>query len=417
MQEPITVSALNNQIKTLLESTFLSVYVEGEVSRVTYHRSGHLYFTLKDEESAISCVMFRGNNRYLKFRLEEGMKVLVSGAISVFVPRGGYQINCFSIEPYGIGSLALAYEQLKKRLEAKGYFDMERKKPLKKYPDKIVLVTSKTGAAIEDMLKVASKRWPLVKIILIDTLVQGEGAAEEIAKNIKIADSLNADVIVIGRGGGSLEDLWAFNEEIVADAVYEAETPIVSAVGHEIDTLISDYVADLRAPTPSAAMEMILPDINEEFMNIDSLFQDFDDVMDNIFHKKEQVLSHLFALYKQNSLISKIELFKEEIKSVRERFDTYIDFVFERKRKECEDLKRSLNEAVNGVFTRKSDQLLSLKRSLENNDPSKRSKRGFAQIVRNGKITALKELSEGDEIELQDAFASVTASVNGVKKF
>ena len=417
MQEPITVSALNNQIKTLLESTFLSVYVEGEVSRVTYHRSGHLYFTLKDEESAISCVMFRGNNRYLKFRLEEGMKVLVSGAISVFVPRGGYQINCFSIEPYGIGSLALAYEQLKKRLEAKGYFDMEKKKSLKRYPDKIVLVTSKTGAAIEDMLKVASKRWPLVKIILIDTLVQGEGAAEEIAKNIKIADSLNADVIVIGRGGGSLEDLWAFNEEIVADAVYEAETPIVSAVGHEIDTLISDYVADLRAPTPSAAMEMILPDINEEFMNIDSLFQDFDDVMDNIFHKKEQVLSHLFALYKQNSLISKIELFKEEIKSVRERFDTYIDFVFERKRKECEDLKRSLNEAVNGVFTRKSDQLLSLKRSLENNDPSKRSKRGFAQIVRNGKITALKELSEGDEIELQDAFASVTASVNGVKKF
>ncbi len=415
MQEPITVSTLNNQIKTLLESTFLNVYIEGEVSRVTYHRSGHLYFTLKDEDSAISCVMFKGNNRYLKFRLEDGMRIIVNGAISVYTPRGSYQINCFSIEPYGVGALALAYEQLKKKLEAKGYFDLDRKKSLKRYIDKIVIVTSKTGAAIQDMLRVASKRWPLVKIILIDTLVQGKGAAEEIAYNIKIADSLGADVIIVGRGGGSMEDLWAFNEEIVADAIYEAKTPIVSAVGHEIDTLISDYVADLRAPTPSAAMEMILPDINEELMNIDTLFQNFDDVLANIFHKKEQVLDHLFNLYEQNNLLSKIELFQDEIKNLKERFNSYIDFVFERKSKDITDLRYSLDEAINGIFIRKNDEILSLKRSLENNEPSKRSKKGFAQIVKNGKITALQELEKGDKIELQDSFTLVNALVENVK--
>ena len=416
MQKPITVSGLNQQIKTLLESTFLNVLVEGEVSRVTYHGSGHLYFTLKDEDSSVSCVMFKGNNRRLRFRLEDGMKVIVSGAVSVYAPRGSYQINCFSIEPYGVGTLALAYEQLKKRLEEKGYFDIDKKKSLKKYIDKIVIVTSKTGAAIEDMKKVAKKRWPLVKIILIDTLVQGEGAAQDIAKNIKIADTLGADVIIVGRGGGSMEDLWAFNEEIVADAIYEAKTPVVSAVGHEIDTLISDYVADLRAPTPSAAMEMILPDMNEELMNIDIVFQSFDEVLSNILYKKEQVLKHLFNLYEQNNLFSKMDLFKREIMNIKERFNSYIEFVFERKEKDITDLEYSLNEAVKGVFIRKNDEILSLKRSFENNNPSKRSKEGFAQIVKDGKITALRELSKGDEIELQDSFALVTALVENVKK-
>ncbi len=379
---PISVSDLNAQIKTLLETTFLHVYVQGELSRITYHASGHIYFTLKDEKSSISCVMFRGNNRRLKFRLEEGMAVLIKGSISVYSPRGSYQINCVEIEPAGSGALALAFEQLKKKLEAKGYFDKERKKDIPKFIDKIVIVTSKTGAAIEDMIRVAKKRWPLVEIVLIDTLVQGEYAAEDIAKNIKIADSLNADVIIIGRGGGSVEDLWPFNEEIVADAIFEAKTPIVSAVGHEIDFLISDFTADLRAPTPSAAMEMILPDINEMRIYLDSIFEQFEDRMKVLFHRKEQVLKHLYTLYEQNNILSKIELFEKEINNLKERFFNSFSLIINSKEREIKEIENSLDRSMSEIFLSKEREILSLKSSFEGNDPKKRGKRGFAQVVK-----------------------------------
>ncbi len=309
MHTPITVTTLNNQIKSLLETHYMNLFVEGEVSRVTYHSSGHLYFTLKDKNSSISAVMFKGNNQKLKFRVEEGMQVIISGGISVYTPRGSYQINCQSMEPSGSGALALAYEQLKKRLEEKGYFDQTSKKELPRFPKHIVLITSKTGAAIQDMYRVAKKRWPLLKITLIDTIVQGESAAPMIAQNITIADTLNADVIVIGRGGGSLEDLWAFNEEIVAEAIYKTQTPIVSAVGHEIDFLISDFVADLRAPTPSAAMELVLPDSAEMLIYLDSLITTYNTSMQNILHKKQTQLTHTAQLFEQNSFSAKISLY------------------------------------------------------------------------------------------------------------
>ncbi|NPA81687.1 MAG: exodeoxyribonuclease VII large subunit [Epsilonproteobacteria bacterium] len=416
MQEPISVTELNNQIKTLLETTFFNVYVEGELSRITYHASGHIYFTLKDENSSISCVMFRGNKRKLKFRLQEGMKVFIKGSITVYSPRGNYQINCLDIEPSGEGALALAFKQLKEKLQAKGYFDQARKKALPKFVDKIVIVTSKTGAAIQDMLRVAKKRWPLVEIVLIDTLVQGEAAALDIARNIKIADSLGADVIIVGRGGGSVEDLWAFNEEVVADAIFEAKTPIVSAVGHEIDFLISDFTADLRAPTPSAAMEMILPDINEVRIYFDTLFENYESVMRKILDKKAQTLLHLYNLYEQNNIISKIELFEKEIESLRERFSSYLEFVLDRKSKDVSELTNSINSAMEAVFSLKENDLLSLKRSYENNDPSKRGKKGFAQIVKEGSIVSLSDLKERDLIELQDPFTVVKAEVLGKKK-
>ncbi len=416
LQEPISVTELNNQIKTLLETTFFNVYVEGELSRITYHASGHIYFTLKDENSSISCVMFRGNNRKLKFRLQEGMKAFIKGSITVYSPRGNYQINCLDIEPSGEGALALAFKQLKEKLQAKGYFDQARKKALPKFVDKIVIVTSKTGAAIQDMLRVAKKRWPLVEIVLIDTLVQGEAAALDIARNIKIADSLGADVIIVGRGGGSVEDLWAFNEEIVADAIFEAKTPIVSAVGHEIDFLISDFTADLRAPTPSAAMEMILPDINEVRIYLDTLFENYEAVMIKILDKKAQTLSHLYNLYEQNNIISKIELFEKEIASLRERFSSYLEFVLDRKSKDVSELTNSINSAMEAVFSLKENDLLSLKRSYENNDPSKRGKKGFAQIVKEGSIVSLSDLKERDLIELQDPFTVVKAEILGKRK-
>lgn len=276
MNQPISVSTLNNQIKSLLETTFIGVYVEGEISNLTYHNSGHIYFSIKDESSTISCVMFRGNAQYLKFRLEVGQKITVSGSITAYIPRGNYQLMCSKIEPSGKGSLALAFEQLKEKLQKEGLFDISLKKRLPKYPKKIVIVTSPTGAAIEDMKKVATNRWPLCKLILIPTLVQGEGAKFDIVDSIKKADSLSPDLIIVGRGGGSIEDLWAFNEEIVARAIFETTTPIISAVGHESDFLISDFVADVRAATPSNAIEIALPDKNEHFIYLDNLYQEFD---------------------------------------------------------------------------------------------------------------------------------------------
>ena len=251
----ITVSALNEKIKSLLEATFMHIRLEGEIASVTYHSSGHVYFSLKDDRSSLRCVMWRSNAARLKFRLEKGAHVVIDGSVGVYTPRGEYQLIAVSVEPYGRGALAVAFEQLKKRLEAQGYFASERKKPLPRYPRRIALVTAAGGAALQDMLKVARKRWPLTELIVVDTPVQGEGAAESIARAIAYADTLGADIIVTGRGGGSVEDLWAFNEEAVAEAIFRAHTPVVSAVGHEVDTLISDFVADLRAPTPSAAMD------------------------------------------------------------------------------------------------------------------------------------------------------------------
>ncbi len=386
---PISVSTLNNQIKSLLETHYMQVLVEGEVSRVTYHSTGHLYFTLKDDKSAISCVMFRGNNQRLKFRLEEGMAVIVGGGISVYTPRGSYQINCSTIEPAGSGALALAYEQLKKRLEAKGYFDRSRKKALPPFPGHIVLVTSATGAALQDMLRVAQKRWPLLKITLIDTQVQGEGSAAMIARNIRIADRLGADAIVVGRGGGSLEDLWSFNEESVADAIFAARTPVVSAVGHEIDFLISDFVADLRAPTPSAAMELILPDQSEIRITIDGLIDTFTGGMRAILQRKETQLLHLRQLFEQNSAAAKLQLYRQE----------------------AEALQTQMRTLMRHRLQQREEQLQSLYNAFLQNDPAKRDRTGIAQISQNGKKIDLNDLKVGDRFVAETSRTRIVASV------
>ncbi|WP_060826729.1 exodeoxyribonuclease VII large subunit [Sulfurospirillum cavolei] len=401
MSQTQSVSSLNNQIKSLLEATFLHVSVEGEISRATYHSSGHLYFTLKDADSAIACVMFKGNAKALKFQLEEGMAVIVHGALSVFSPRGTYQINCLSMEPAGSGALAKAYEQLKAKLSAKGYFDAERKKRLPKFVEHVALVTSATGAALQDMLKVAQKRWPLVKITLLDTLVQGENAKFSIAENIAKADRLNVDVIIIARGGGSIEDLWAFNEEIVADAIFTCQTPIVSAVGHEIDYVISDFVADVRAPTPSAAMEMLLPDQIEMLQRLDDTAQHYERLVERLLHTKVLALTRLQELFHQHSIDRKMALWKSEIALLQGQLNERFERLLREKAYARQGLLERLVFQTRQNLSTHEQRLLTYRNALSAKEPKREQKECYAQIVRKGKKVALETIEIDEVFELQ----------------
>ena len=389
MQHPISVSDLNNQIKGLLETTFSSTYVEGEISNLTYHNSGHIYFSIKDSKSTISCVMFAGNARYLKFQLEVGMKIIISGSITVYTPRGNYQLLCKKIDPSGVGSLALAYEQLKAKLQTKGYFSQDIKKVLPNYPKTICIVTSNTGAAIEDMKKIAQNRWPLTKLILIPTLVQGNGSQEDIVNSIQIADRLNVDIIIVGRGGGSIEDLWAFNEEIVADAIYNANTPIISAVGHESDFVISDFVADIRASTPSNAIEISLPDINEQQLYINELQNSLNHRFKTIIYNKEQQLVNLKQSFSQHSLENK--------------------FIFIQK--QIDDVKQNFNHYFQQILNQKQSSINLLKQNFQANDPKNKNFGNMVQISKDGKLTTLENIDEGDNLHLQTSNLDVTVNV------
>lgn len=260
-QNIYSVSELTQEIKILLETGLPTLWVEGEVSNYKLHSSGHMYFVLKDENAQINCTMWRSRNQMLYFNLQDGIKVQAQGRITVYEKRGSYQLDVVQIRPAGVGNLQLAFELLKKKLREEGLFEASRKKPLPRYPERIGIVTSATGAAIRDLVSILHRRFPALELILRPTLVQGEGAAEDIANAI---DEFNAfgqvDVLIVGRGGGSLEDLWAFNEEMVARAIARSKIPIISAVGHEVDFTICDFVADLRAPTPSAAAELVVKD-------------------------------------------------------------------------------------------------------------------------------------------------------------
>ncbi len=263
-EEVLTVSEVTRNIKVLLETALPILWVEGEISNFKHHSSGHMYFSLKDENAQISCVFWAGRNMNLTFRPQDGMQVLVKGRVTVFERRGQYQLDVLQLLPAGVGALQLAFEQLKKRLSEEGLFDAEHKKPLPRFPRRIGIVTSPTGAAIRDLLSVIRRRWPSSEIVLRPTLVQGPEAAQDIARAIQEFNAFGeVDVLIVGRGGGSMEDLWAFNEEVVARAIFESEIPIISAVGHEIDFTIADFVADQRAPTPSVAGEMVVPDAQE----------------------------------------------------------------------------------------------------------------------------------------------------------
>lgn len=421
----ISVTELNNQIKAIIEPHFEIVLVEGEVSKVVYHNSGHLYFTLKDENSAINCAMWRSNLSKLKFRLKEGEKVYVYGAISLYIPRGEYKIIATNIEPSGVGALQKAFEQLKEELSRLGYFDENRKKPIPKFPKRIAIITSATSAALQDMLRIAKKRWLLSEFYLFDVLVQGEGASKDIAMKIKMADEFvfedgkGFDLIIVGRGGGSKEDLWAFNERVVADAIFFANTPIISAVGHEIDYLISDFVADKRAATPSNAMEIALPDKNEILLMIDEMINNFNYKISTIFQKKQKELMHLKEVFKASSPLNKLNLKLNEIEVLEKRFrNSFIAKIQQCERnlnnlkylfnlasplnridallKETKLLKESFKVKTSQIISSKEKEVNNLKSAYLAFNPKNREKLGFAEISKDEKKVSLEKIKEGD---------------------
>ncbi|DAB29465.1 MAG TPA: exodeoxyribonuclease VII large subunit, partial [Sulfurimonas sp. UBA12504] len=397
----LSVSALNEQIKGIIETTFEHVFVEGELSRITFHNSGHIYFTLKDANSSIKTVMFRTNAMKLKFELKEGLKVIIDGAITLYKPRGEYQINCFNIEPSGKGALALAYEQLKEKLAHKGYFEPSHKKFLPRFPSRIAFITSATGAALQDMLRVANTRYRLLEIDIYDVLVQGESASYAIANAIFLSDMKGYDLLVIGRGGGSVEDLWAFNEERVADAIFAAKTPIISAVGHEIDWVISDFVADVRAATPSAAMQIALPDTNELYQYLDSLESQYTHNLSQKIVRKRQELLYLANSYTQHSIEKKLLQKMQEVKQLQENFYQNIAFKLQNANREVTYVKNAFPNAIDMLFKLAQNQVSNLTKMLESNHPKFKIKKGFAQISQNKKVIDISQLQRDDDFELQ----------------
>jgi len=295
-RQVLTVSELSATIRDTLESRFQAVWVEGEISNARLWNTGHLYFTLKDSASQVKAVIFRGSLRYLKFKPEDGLRVVARGKISVYDVKGEYQLICEHLEPQGFGPLQVAFEQLKKKLAADGLFEAARKRPLPALPRRIGLVTSIDGAALRDMVRVLRRRYPNAHLIIAPTRVQGEGAAGEIARALRLVARVpHVDVIIVGRGGGSLEDLWAFNEEVVARAIAASPVPVISGVGHETDTTIADFVADLRAATPSAAAEMVVGRKDQFFAHIDRICERLDAAMGHRLRRLESRLHLLEA--------------------------------------------------------------------------------------------------------------------------
>ena len=318
----LTVTELTRQIKGVLELGFTNVWVQGEISNFKLHTSGHLYFSVKDEQSQLSAVMWRSRAGQLRFRPQDGMKVMVRGNITLYEPRGSYQIDCQQIQPLGKGELQIAFEQLKQRLHEEGLFSEGRKRPLPEYPQRIGIVTSPTGAAVQDMISVFTRRFPGIELIIVPVKVQGIGAVEEISAGIALLNEhQSVDVIIIGRGGGSLEDLWAFNEEVVARAVFTSKIPVVSAVGHEIDYSISDFVADLRAPTPSAAAELTVKDKTDVVELIRNYCYTMSNSMTNSVESYKNTISHLTKSYSFNRPNDLIRQRNQHVDELRRRLE------------------------------------------------------------------------------------------------
>lgn len=375
-----SVSEITYQLKQLIETNFSSIWMEGEISNFKHHSSGHMYFSLKDADAEINAVMWRGINQSLKFRPEDGMKVLAQGKISLYPPRGQYQIMVNELQPAGAGELQIAFEQLKRKLQEEGLFDEARKRPLPRYPVKIGIVTSETGAALQDMLNVLQRRAPYIEVLLAPARVQGEGAAPEIVRGIHLLNSIeDLDVIIIGRGGGSLEDLWPFNEEIVARAVARSRLPVVSAVGHEVDYSISDFCADYRAPTPSAAAEVVARDSVELLAELDGFEATF-----------------------RRLLRGRIDILKNRL----DRIESHYAFKMPAQRlatmsQRLDDVHSRMEESVLRLIRERKQQLESYVKQIELVKPDRVLQRGYS-ITKNQAgdiIRSIEDLNIGDEIE------------------
>lgn len=396
----VTISDLNRYIKAKFDmDTHLNhVYLKGEISNFKHHTRGHFYFTLKDENSRIAAVMFASSAKSVAFEPEDGMKVLVSGRIALYEATGSYQIYVDSMELDGIGNLYLEFERLKKELAKEGLFDREHKRAIPKFPKKIGIITAPTGAAIRDILSTIKRRYPICETILFPALVQGTGAKESIVKQLNKAQEYDLDVIICGRGGGSIEDLWAFNEEIVARAIYNSKIPVISAVGHEIDFTIADYVADLRAPTPTGAAEMAVPNLIDLKSLIDQYKIRGNEAVTNIIKKNRIKLESL-----QNSFVLKNPLSLYEIKE--QKLDSYIDYLNQYMTNKLNHAKLMYEKVINNkilispqsMFDKKRHQYELLLKTVEVLNPMKLLSSGYSIVKSNGKV-----IKNSHDVNLED---------------
>ena len=391
-----TVSQLNNYVKSLLDNNeaLAHVFVTGEISNFKAHYTGHLYMSVKDETSSIKAVMFAGNASRLRFKPENGMKIIAFGSVSLFPRDGSYQLYINDMQPDGIGSLSLAFEQLKKKLEAEGLFDKRYKKEIPFFPKRVGVVTSETGAAVRDIINVISRRCPGTEIILRPVLVQGDGASKDIADAVNLFNEFNAaDVLIVGRGGGSIEDLWAFNEEIVARAVFASHIPVISAVGHETDYTICDFVADLRAPTPSAAAELAVPDVLA--------------LKSELSLKKSKMYSaQLYFINYQRERLLRIEssgALKNPLLKINED------------RKKIESFSERMNLSAKRLVENERGILSNYAGKLNALSPLNVIARGYSLAFKNGNpVTDVNTLCVGDELKIKIKNGTVLAGVKSI---
>lgn len=396
----LSVSQVNMYIKALLDEIpqVKNVYICGEISNFKhYYNSGHMYFTLKDDKSQLKAVMFKSDNYRLKFTPENGMKVICFGQVGVYERDGVYQLYCRDMQPDGVGALTIAFEQLKAQLAEEGLFDEEHKKAIPQYPQKIGVATSKMGAAVEDIKNVISRRYPLCEIIIVPTMVQGESAAQDIADSIRFIDeNLGVDTIIVGRGGGSLEDLWAFNTETVARAVYSCKTPIISAVGHETDFTICDFVSDMRAPTPSAAAELAVPDIKSLIFQLNN-----------------------FSVSIEKSLDFKISQCETGVKRYKDYFSkSNVDLFYSNIRDKMAQYNEKLKDSITRIIENQTNILSKNAEMLDNLSPLKILSRGYS-VVKNEKsdiVTDSSNVNVGDNVEIILSNGAFKATVNEVTK-
>lgn len=392
-----TVSELNGLIKELFDATplFLQISVRGELSNYKVYPSGHHYFTLKDSESSLKCVMFKSSALKLRFKPENGMSVTVSGRISVYPRDGAYQLYCSGIMPEGTGDLQVAFEQLKKKLSDEGLFDREHKKPLPRYPKKIAVITSSAGAAVHDMIRILSHRWPMTKVLLLPVRVQGAEAPPEIAGAIRYANRYElADLIITGRGGGSIEDLWAFNDERVARAIFDSDIPVISAVGHEPDVTISDYAADARASTPSNAAEIAVPDASEE----------------------REALA-VFSIRASVSMEKRLKHLRTELEALSSRrvmrdAGAYLDD----RRIELDHLRDKLVSSMEGQLAVRQRRQASLAAALDAMSPLRVLTRGYAMATdaAGDTVSSVRHMGVGDTLRLRVSDGSALCTVKEI---
>ncbi len=404
----ITVSQLTKYIKYKIDNDIHlnEVFLKGEISNFKAHSRGHFYFTLKDEGSRINAIMFASSAKRMKFLPQDGMKVLVSGKVSIFEATGAYQIYVNDMLEDGIGNLYIAFEQLKQKLEKEGLFDPSKKKKIPRIPKRVGVVTAPTGAAIKDIISTIKRRWPLAEVYLFPSLVQGEEAAADIVRQIQFSEQFDIDTLIVGRGGGSIEDLWPFNEEIVARAIYQCPIPVISAVGHEVDFTIADFVADLRAPTPTGAAELAVPEVSDVQNYLNQLTIRLNKGMQNKIQSYRQSLNKLTSRYIFTNPISIYQTKEMRFDAILERFKYSMQQLFSKKEKEFLKIKNSyVLQQPYQLLEKRQNHYLQVLSKLETLSPLLTLKRGYAMAKIDGKvITSCKKIKSGDslDVEFQD---------------